>query len=264
MAGSLSEREIEGILEEAIEELTIQNVVLDSMRTESWPGIELERQELTDKIERLKDKIRRIRQGSWGRSDDAATLPGPSSNSNSTPRSPAIAGGSLSKMPTFQGDERGRGSPRAVRSGKRNLREDDSDSADGRVKSRRATPIRHDGPVARSSGLGYGTRSFLNEPSDMIDLTGSNRPWLRKTTSDHAINWPTWDSDAWSIQSEMGCDTPDFTWYIPASRTHCTKPKLFRQVLVRCTNLADLRTGGSPPPQSTCLATNFSKLQAIK
>lgn len=69
MAGSLSEREIEGILEEAIEELTIQNVVLDSMRTESWPGIELERQELTDKIERLKDKIRRIRQGSWGRSD---------------------------------------------------------------------------------------------------------------------------------------------------------------------------------------------------
>lgn len=93
-------------------------------------------------------------------------------DSNSTPRSPAIAGGSLSKMPTFQGDERGRGSPRAVRSGKRNLREDDSDSADGRVKSRRATPIRHDGPVARSSGLGYGTRSFLNEPSDMIDLTG--------------------------------------------------------------------------------------------
>ncbi|KAG6263850.1 hypothetical protein E4U48_006496 [Claviceps purpurea] len=174
MAGSLSEREIEGILEEAIEELTIQNVVLDSMRTESWPGIELERQELTDKIERLKDKIRRIRQGSWGRSDDAATLPGPSSNSNSTPRSPAIAGGSLSKMPTFQGDERGRGSPRAVRSGKRNLREDDSDSADGRVKSRRATPIRHDGPVARSSGLGYGTRSFLNEPSDMIDLTGDD------------------------------------------------------------------------------------------
>ncbi|KAG6089506.1 hypothetical protein E4U15_002564 [Claviceps sp. LM218 group G6] len=174
MAGSLSEREIEGILEEAIEELTIQNVVLDSMRTESWPGIELERQELTDKIEGLKDKIRRIRQGSWGRSDDAATLTGLSSNSNSTPRPPAIASGSLSKMPTSQGDDRGRGSPRAVRSGKRNLREDDSDSADGRVKSRRATPIRHDGPVARSSGLSYGTRSFLNEPSDMIDLTGDD------------------------------------------------------------------------------------------
>lgn len=74
MADSLSEREIEGILEEAIEELTIQNVVLDSMRTESWPGIELERQELTDKIERLKDKIRRIRQGSWGRSDGVFPL----------------------------------------------------------------------------------------------------------------------------------------------------------------------------------------------
>ncbi|KAG6053138.1 hypothetical protein E4U17_002497 [Claviceps sp. LM77 group G4] len=170
MAGSLSEREIEGILEEAIEELTIQNVVLDSMRTESWPGIELERQELTDKIDRLKDKIRRIRQGSWKRSDDAATLPGPSSGSNSAP----IAGASSSKMSTSQGDERGWGTPRAVRSGKRNLHEDDSDSVDGRVKSRRATPIRHNGPVARSSGLGYGTRSFLNEPSDMIDLTGDD------------------------------------------------------------------------------------------
>ncbi|KAG5969926.1 hypothetical protein E4U58_000917 [Claviceps cyperi] len=174
MAGPLSEREIEGILEEAIEELTIQNVVLDSMRTESWPGIELERQELTDKIERLKDKIRRIRQGSWGRRDDAAAIPGPSSDSNFTPRPPALAGASLSKMPTSKGNERGRGTHRTVRSGKRSLLEDDSDSADGRVKSRRATPIHHDEPVTRSSGLEYGTRSFLNEPSDMIDLTGDD------------------------------------------------------------------------------------------
>lgn len=48
------------ILEDAIEELTTENVVLESMESESWPGIELERQKVRDKIMRLRDKIRRI------------------------------------------------------------------------------------------------------------------------------------------------------------------------------------------------------------
>lgn len=61
---------IETIMEEAIEELTIQNVVLDSMRTESWPGIEIERQQVSDKIEQLKAKIRLLRQNRWRSSND--------------------------------------------------------------------------------------------------------------------------------------------------------------------------------------------------
>ncbi|KAG5919692.1 hypothetical protein E4U42_006439 [Claviceps africana] len=61
MATFNNTHDIESSLENALEDLTIQNVVLESMECESWPGIERERQEVIDKIRRLKDEVKRLR-----------------------------------------------------------------------------------------------------------------------------------------------------------------------------------------------------------
>ncbi|KAG6009699.1 hypothetical protein E4U43_008682 [Claviceps pusilla] len=44
MSAAVNNRSSREVLEDAIEELTTENVVLESMEFESWPGIELERQ----------------------------------------------------------------------------------------------------------------------------------------------------------------------------------------------------------------------------
>ncbi|KAG5984447.1 hypothetical protein E4U55_004791 [Claviceps digitariae] len=175
MSASNSRQDLRNILEDAIEELTIQNVVLESMESESWPGIELERQEVADKIMRLRDKIKRIRSGTYRPTDDD-TRPhtheqppsGPSTGAPSTsePRTPSIAAGRSPMMATPQG------SSLNVRNGKRGFGEADSDSANGHVKSRRTTPIRHDGGVRESSG--HSRRSLPSQPLDIIDLTGDD------------------------------------------------------------------------------------------
>ncbi|KAG6006439.1 hypothetical protein E4U21_007057 [Claviceps maximensis] len=143
-------------LEEAIDDLTTENVVLESMA--DLPGIELERQKVRDEILRLRDKIRRI--------TSEARRTKMASASTSEPKNSSTAGSRSYKMATSLGN-----SPN-VHNGKRNLSEADSDLANGRVKSRRISPSRHDDRVSESSR--YGGKSFSSEPVVTIDLTGDD------------------------------------------------------------------------------------------
>ncbi|KAG5950986.1 hypothetical protein E4U53_004047 [Claviceps sorghi] len=164
MSASNDIKDIERALEDALENLTIQKVVLESMEYESWPGIELERQEVEATIERLKDEIKRLRlEIQQKRHGLPAWLPG--SISTSDPRTPSTTAGRPSNMVTPQA------SSQNVRNEKRSPWEAYLDSVYGREKFRRTTPTHQDGPVpesSRSSG-----RSFLNEPVT-IDLTGDD------------------------------------------------------------------------------------------
>lgn len=49
--------------EEVMEELIIQRVILASMEDQSWDGIEVERDEVAQEIERLKRLHKRLKQG---------------------------------------------------------------------------------------------------------------------------------------------------------------------------------------------------------
>ncbi|KAG6033093.1 hypothetical protein E4U41_007009 [Claviceps citrina] len=187
MTGPSSRRDVEDILEDTVEQLTIQKVMLESMRAESWPGIELERQEVVDNIERLKDKIRLMRfkldllqstngpEASRLHAQETTSLAGPSTaRAHLSPGTPVMAAGRSSQMATTtpQGDGRGLSSPPSMRNVKRNVGEADLDSHGDRVKSRRTTPIKRDGHVSASSE--HSARSSLSKYVDLIDLTGDD------------------------------------------------------------------------------------------
>ncbi|QPH04149.1 hypothetical protein C2857_000921 [Epichloe festucae Fl1] len=179
-------------MEAILEELTIQQVLLESMQAESWSGIELEKQEIADNIERLKLQLRQIKQGHLPTRDndiasphaDYPSRPGPSfERSNPEPRTPSTRGHSF-KMETPRGDEDARGNPLTVRSRKREFHEMDSHPTDDRMKSRRTTPTHGVGCVSGSSG--HDGRPSPNESIDVIDLTGDDA-----------------DIDAWCVSQQL-------------------------------------------------------------
>ncbi|OAA47063.1 hypothetical protein NOR_02699 [Metarhizium rileyi] len=49
-------------LKDAVEELTVQQIILDSLDGQTWDGIEEERGEALQSIERLKRQIKKLRQ----------------------------------------------------------------------------------------------------------------------------------------------------------------------------------------------------------
>lgn len=57
-------------VEDAIEELTVQQVLLSSLEGQTWDGIEEERNIVLRNIERLKSRIKKLRREAQAHTDD--------------------------------------------------------------------------------------------------------------------------------------------------------------------------------------------------
>ncbi|KAK2590883.1 hypothetical protein QQS21_011437 [Conoideocrella luteorostrata] len=167
-------------IEHIVEELTVQQVILESMADETWDGIAKERQEVTDKIEELNLLLRQMERNQPRTSDnDAATssfgdstLSGPSSYSRPEPRTPALPAGRSINMETPQRDDDPWSSPLSLPSRKRELVEAESDITESRNKSRRTTPVPGGNHV--SPFFTQRTEPAFREEIHMIDLTGDD------------------------------------------------------------------------------------------
>lgn len=65
---------MEDMMEDIMEELTVQQVILRSMEDETWDGIESERNEILKEIERLKKKLKKAKRSQPQTVDDGELL----------------------------------------------------------------------------------------------------------------------------------------------------------------------------------------------
>ncbi|KID89970.1 SNF2-related protein [Metarhizium guizhouense ARSEF 977] len=172
-------------VEDAIEELTVQQVLLSSLEGQTWDGIEEERNIVLRNIERLKGRIKKLRREAQAHTDDktdvvrsASQAQSPSDSSNKLscpqPMTPVATGGRSIRMdssPSYH-DIWDSPSSTSLPSRKRDLRAADGLTVDGQNKSRRTTPI----PGGKRSSTPSRQAMEYNdtEPIDIIDLTGDD------------------------------------------------------------------------------------------
>ncbi|KEY65737.1 hypothetical protein S7711_05567 [Stachybotrys chartarum IBT 7711] len=162
--------------EDITEELTIQEIILKSLEGEQFDGIEVERTEATQEIQRLKALLtarnahpHNPHPGEGGRLSRHATVNETANYSPSHRGSSRAAGpSSLAGMATPSRRSDVWSSPaRSLPSRKREFRTTHLDSGEGASKSRRTSPT----PTARHYGSPFGNEI---DDLDIIDLTGDD------------------------------------------------------------------------------------------
>ncbi|KAG8420664.1 hypothetical protein J3459_010880 [Metarhizium acridum] len=172
-------------IEDAMEELTVQQVILSSLEDQTWDGIEEERNQVLQDIERLKRLIKKLSQEAQAPTDDktdvgrsASQKRSPSGSSNKLPRpqpiTPVATGGRSMKMDSSPSYHNIWDSPSSISlpSRKRDIRATDGFTVDRQNKSRRTTPI--PGGNRSSTPSRQAVEYNDTEPIDIIDLTGDD------------------------------------------------------------------------------------------
>ncbi|KID96249.1 SNF2-related protein, partial [Metarhizium majus ARSEF 297] len=172
-------------IEDEMEELTVQQAILCSLEDQTWDGIEEERSQALQKIERQKRLIKKLGREAQEHTDDKTDLgrsasqkQSPSGSSNKPPRpqpiTPIVTCGRSIKMDSSPGYHDIWDSPPSISlpSRKRGLRATDDFTIDGRNKSRRTTPI--PGGNRSSTPSRQAMEYNETEPIDIIDLTGDD------------------------------------------------------------------------------------------
>ncbi|KAF7559828.1 hypothetical protein G7046_g4334 [Stylonectria norvegica] len=160
------------------EELTIQQVILDSLQNVDFPGADVEREEAINEMERLKKYLRALKQKQAAGEPHAPTIAddqaasGPSTNPGSSAQ-PAEA----MSTPPRAGAIWSQPGSHSLPSRKRNLDSTNLQAPSGQSKSRRTTPSRLvEDPFLPSSAFSIRSRNDI----DVIDLTGDDEEYVKE------------------------------------------------------------------------------------
>ncbi|OAQ60939.2 SWI/SNF family DNA-dependent ATPase Ris1 [Pochonia chlamydosporia 170] len=172
-------------IEKVMDELTVQQVMLSSMEGLAWDGVEAERNDIIQEIERLKHLLKKLKKDR-ARDENGDDIGGSASQNQSPPgtptsqapppqpKTPVVTGGRSSKMDPYSGYHDVWDSPSSISlpSRKRDLRASDPFTMNSQNKSRRTTPNPAGDRASTPSRLGRESDGI--EFIDIIDLTGDD------------------------------------------------------------------------------------------